>query len=193
MPAFFAGYLNEIVKSDEFKYLRRKNYCPQLRKKIEVANELLHGITRSNNFEGTKEYFYGCLAELETGEASWTDDEYWNDTMAGYRGFLKPSQGNDDEGFQPRHQAQGSGNQAYSSKVSRTFCENFNNETCSQDTHHTENGAKMWHLCKVCVNREPATLSEDHGAKSCPRKMDFNRPQNRGRGRRNSSRGGGRY
>ena len=54
--AFVAGILNPILESSEFNKLEAQKLVPKLRQKLQVVNEIIHGIIRSVNFEETKNF-----------------------------------------------------------------------------------------------------------------------------------------
>ena len=161
--AFIAGILNPILDSDEFKKLEKKKIAPKMRQKLIVLNELAHGIIRSQNFPEVRDFYLSTLEEIETGQGSWKDQDYWMTQMVLLRTVLRsvtPAQqplggvrrNMDNPGLQPRD-----------------CCYQFNNDGCSKDSPHPNNDPArlpetVHHYCKICLRKN---LKKVHAAKAC--------------------------
>jgi hypothetical protein len=87
--AFVAGILNPILESTEFKKLESQKIAPKMRQKLQILNEMIHGIIRSDNFEEVKNFYLTTLEEVETGLGSWKDKDYWGTQMVMFRTVLR--------------------------------------------------------------------------------------------------------
>ena len=87
--AFLAGILNPIFDSEEFRKLEKKKLAPKICQKLKVLNELVHGIIWSDNFHEVRDFYLSTLEEIETGQGSWKDDEYWTTKLVLFRTLLR--------------------------------------------------------------------------------------------------------
>ena len=151
--AFVAGILNPIIDSEEFKKMENKKMFPKLRQKMKVLNELIHGIIRSQNFPEVRDFYLTTLEEIETGQGSWRDEDYWSTQMVLFRTVLRSTP--------PPLATHGIQTQ--------DCCWQFNNDGCSKESPHPNNDptlspAMVHHFCKVCLRRNQKKV---HGAKAC--------------------------
>ena len=86
--AFVAGIINPLLESDDFRRMEKKKMFPKFRQKLKVLNELIHGIIRSQNFPEVKDFYLTTLEEIETGQGSWRDEDYWTTQMVLFRTVL---------------------------------------------------------------------------------------------------------
>ena len=147
--AFVAGILNPILESSEFKKLETQKVAPKMRQKLQILNEMIHGIIRSDNFEEVKNFYLTTLEEVETGLGSWKDKDYWATQMVIFRTVLRAVPTT----LQPR-------------KINLDVeC----NIILSKSSPHPNNDPtrspeRVHHFCKICVREG---LKEEHSAKSC--------------------------
>ena len=161
--AFVGGILNPLLDSEDFKRLEKKKLVPKLRQKLKVLNELIHGIIRSQNFPEVRDFYLSTLEELETGQGSWKDQEYWNTQMLLFRTVLRSA---------PSYQlppARRRSTDLSSGPQPRDCCHQFNNDGCPKESPHPNNDPSrspetVNHFCKICLRRN---LKKVHAAKAC--------------------------
>ena len=160
--AFIGGILNPILDSDEFKKLEKKKIAPKLTQKIKVLNELVHGIIRSQNFTEVRDFYLSTLEEIETGQGSWKDEQYWTTQMVLLRTVLRSAPPLNDRRKNPDPPSS-------SGLHPRDCCYHFNNDGCSKQSPHpnsdpTRSPDTVHHFCKICLRRN---LKNVHPAKAC--------------------------
>lgn len=168
--AFVAGILNPVFDSEEFKRLEKKKLAPKICQKLKALNELVHGIIRSENFSEVRDFYLSTLEEIETGQGSWKDQEYWTTQLVLFRTLLRsapPSlQRRRDQTGQTGYTGQtGPTNQLQP----RDCCYQFNNEGCSKSSPHPNNDPMrspdtVHHYCKICMRKNQKKV---HAAKAC--------------------------
>ena len=165
IPAFVAGILNPILDSEEFRKLEKKKFAPKMRQKLKILNELAHGIIRSQNFPEVRDFYLSTLEEIETGQGSWKDEEYWMTQMVLFRTVLRSL---------PTPSRQLGGNRRNLDPIipgpqPRDCCYQFNNDGCSKESPHPNNDPTrspelVHHFCKICLRKN---LKKVHAAKAC--------------------------
>lgn len=160
--AFVAGILNPILESTEFKKLESQKIAPKMRQKLQILNEMIHGIIRSDNFEEVKNFYLTTLEEVETGLGSWKDKDYWGTQMVMFRTVLRAAPAT----VQPRRNNLDVKNNTI---LSKDCCYHFNNDGCTKSSPHPNNDPTrspetVHHFCKICVRKG---LKKEHSAKSC--------------------------
>ena len=160
--AFVGGILNPLLDSEDFKRLEKKKLVPKLRQKLRVLNELMHGIIRTQNFPEVRDFYLSTLEQLETGQGSWKDEEYWNTQMLLFRTVLR-SAPHQPPPLRRRSTDLSSGLQP------RDCCHQFNNDGCTKESPHPNNDPNrspetVHHFCKICLRRN---LKKVHAAKAC--------------------------
>ena len=161
--AFVGGILNPLLDSEDFKRLEKKKLVPKLRQKLKVLNELIHGIIRSQNFPEVRDFYLSTLEELETGQGSWKDEDYWNTQMMLFRTILRSA-----PSYQPPP-ARRRSTDLSSSLQPRDCCHQFNNDGCAKESPHPNNDPSrspetVYHFCKICLRRN---LKKAHATKAC--------------------------
>ena len=159
--AFVAGILNPILESTEFKKLEAQKLVPKMRQKLQVLNEMIHGIIRSDNFEEVKNFYLASLEEVETGLGSWKDKDYWSTQMVMFRTVLRaapPSTIHRKNNVDPKN-----------SILPKDCCYHFNNDGCTKSSPHPNNDPArspetVHHYCKICIRKG---MKKEHAAKSC--------------------------
>ena len=159
--AFLAGILNPILDSDEFKRLEKKKVAPKIRQKLKVINELVHGIIRSDNFYEVRDFYLSTLEEIETGQGSWKDQEYWTTQLVLFRTLLRSAP--------PASLRRRDQNVPNSQLQPRDCCYQFNNDGCSKPSPHPNNDPMrspdtVHHFCKICIRKNQKKV---HAAKAC--------------------------
>ena len=162
--AFVGGILNPIVESDDFKKLEKKKIAPKHRQKIRVLNELVHGIIRSQNFPEVRDFYLSTLEEIETGQGSWKDGQYWATQMLLLRTVLRSAPPPPPQPDQRRH-----GDPPSSGLQPRDCCYQFNNDGCEKQSPHPNNDPTrspetVHHFCKICLRKN---IKKVHPAKAC--------------------------
>ena len=167
--AFVAGIINPLLESDDFRKMEKKKMFPKFRQKLKVLNELIHGIIRSQNFPEVKDFYLTTLEEIETGQGSWRDEDYWTTQMVLFRTVLRSTLPTLPAAAQ---YIQGHGNRRNDPSQSiqpRDCCWQFNNDGCSKDSPHPNNDptrspGTVYHYCKICLRKNQKKI---HGAKTC--------------------------
>ena len=162
--AFVAGILNPVCDSEEFKRLEKKKLAPKICQKLKVLNELVHGIIRSDNFAEVRDFYLSTLEEIETGQGSWRDQEYWTTQLVLFRTLLRSAP----PSLQRRRDQTGQTGQTNQLQP-RDCCYQFNNEGCSKSSPHPNNDPMrspdtVHHYCKICMRRNQKKV---HAAKAC--------------------------
>ena len=163
--SFIAGILYPLIESDEFKKLEKKSLAPKIRQKLRVLNELTHGLIRTNNFVEVRDFYLSTLEEIETGQGSWKDNDYWTTQMMLFRTVLRSTNAPLQSGSSNRSH----GNQDTGQIQPRDCCYQFNNDGCNKTSPHPNNDPTrqpdiVHHYCKICQRRN---LKKVHPAKSC--------------------------
>ena len=164
--AFVAGILNSILDSEDFRKLEKKKFAPKMRQRFKTLNELVHGIIRSQNFPEVRDFYLSTLEEIETGQGSWKDEEYWMTQMVLFRTVLRTAP--------PQRQpliggVRRNGDPANPGLQPRDCCHQFNNDGCSKESPHPNNDPtrspdQVHHFCKICLRKN---IKKAHAAKAC--------------------------
>ena len=176
-PAFIAGLLNQVIVSPEFEKIHKPKNLKVIQQKLNIINEMVHALVRTDNFKDISVFYYSTLEDIEKGKASWTDSSYWSHQILMFRTLLRPasSSHNSARGAQVPPGGGGGGGGGGADQEghwysTRNFCHEFNNTGCDQPVAHGPTSFRKFHLCKVCFRLEPTILTDDHGASSCPNK-----------------------
>ena len=138
-----------------------------MRQKFNVLNELVHGIIRSKKNPEVRDFYLSTLKEIETGQGSWKDKDYWMTQMVLLRTVLRSAP--------PARQQLPPGRTRRNIDSTTTglqpqdCCHQFNNDGCNKDSPHTNNDPTrspetVHHYCKNCLRKN---LRKVHAAKAC--------------------------
>ena len=172
-PAFIAGLLNQIIVSPEFEKIHKPKNLKIIQQKLNILNEMVHALVRTDNFKDICVFYYATLEDIEKGKASWTDSSYWSHQILMFRTLLRPATGSHNTqkaGLAPPAAGRGGADQDAHWYSTRNFCHDFNNTGCDQPVAHGPTTFRKFHLCKICFRLEPTVLTDDHGASNCPNK-----------------------
>ena len=149
--------------------------------KLEVLNEIVHTLIRSDNFMQAMEFYFSTLEDIEVAETSWNDKNYWDRKTTLFRSLSRPESSAPKENDREK---QHGGSYVRTDSI----CRKWNEQRCEEPSPHIVNGTKLFHICLYCFKKDPVVI-DDHQADLCPRKPQGQRG-NRGLGSR-GSRGGG--